>query len=116
MVAAVKGAKDVHTRSERHPKTSFAASISVDLSGSMDRQKKSGALFDATMVLGDTFDQLSVPYEMRAFSDGSYQYKSLGDKVVDVERAGRLTADGGGGTSMAATAALATIALRAREE
>ncbi len=116
LVAADKGAGDVHTRLERHPKTSFVASIAVDLSGSMKKQKESGALFDATMVLGDTFDQLNVPHEIRAFSDGTYQYKSLGDKVVDLERAGRLTADGGGSTKMAATAALSTLALRARAE
>ena len=40
--------------------TAFAASIQVDLSGSMGSHVQSAALYDATMVLSDTFAGLSI--------------------------------------------------------
>jgi len=113
---AMAGAKDVYTREREMPATSFAVSIAVDLSGSMNSQMRSGALYDATMVLGDTFDILDMPYEVRGFSNQSLQYKAMDDKRIDPSRAAMLTQGPGGGTNMFATAGLATTSLGGRSE
>jgi hypothetical protein len=117
-VAAVKGARDVYEQTLEQPKTSFAASVCVDLSGSMNGEMNSGALYDAVGVLAATFEHqsLQMPYEVRGFSDGSLQYKSIGDARFDPARHAMLIKGPGSGTQMRDTAGLATTALRARPE
>ncbi len=117
LVAAIKGQENVRTRLQKYPNTSFAASVTVDMSGSMQGRKESYALYDAVMVLGDTFDALDIPYEVRAFSTGSSaQMKAIGDPSFDPNRAAALTSWGGGGTKMHEVASLATTALGGCEE
>ena len=117
-VPAMKGARDVYQRERDVPQTAFAASVAVDLSGSMDREMRSGALYDAVGVLAATFEdpQLRVPYEVRGFSDGAFQYKAMDDPALAPDRAAMLLRGEGGGTHMYETAGLATTALRARPE
>ena len=113
---AMAGGKDVYTREREMPATSFAVSVAVDLSGSMNTQMTSGALYDAAMVLGETFQILDMPYEVRGFSNNSLQYKAMDDKQIDPARAAMLTRGPGGGTNMFETAGLATTSLGGRPE
>jgi len=116
LVGAVKGLTDVHTRTRQMPHTSFAVSLAVDLSGSMDEHIYSGSLYDATMTLGDTFDQLEMPYEVRGFGSTDAQFKAMDDPGFAPERAACLTSLDLGGTLGARTAGLAASALLARDE
>jgi nitric oxide reductase activation protein len=115
-VAAVKGAEDVKTKVTELPATSFAASVAVDLSGSMSTLIQNGSLFDATMILSDTFENLDIAHEIRGFGSDAAHFKSMGDPRFDPDRAAMLAAGDRGGTNMVGTAGLATHALRAREE
>ena len=116
LVGAVKGITDVHTRTRQMPHTSFAVSLAVDLSGSMDSPRLSGALYDATMTLGDTFDLLEMPYEVRGFGSSDAQFKAMDDPGFAPERAACLTTLDLGGTLGARTTGLAASALLARDE
>jgi nitric oxide reductase activation protein len=116
MIAAVKGSKDVRVQYQEQPATSFAASIALDMSGSMKDHIAAGRLFDSTMVLSDTFEQLEIPYEIRGFGTGEAQYKTMDDPQADLERTGHLVGRSLGGTHMANTAGLATTSLMARPE
>jgi hypothetical protein len=112
LVAAVKGQQDVRTRQQKYPNTSFAASIAVDMSGSMHGRISSYSLYDAVMVLGDTFNALDIPYEVRAFTNGpSAQMKAIDDPAFDPARAAALTSWGGGSTYMHEASSLAATAL-----
>ncbi len=112
LVAAVKGQQDVRTRQQKYPNTSFAASIAVDMSGSMNSRISSYALYDAVMVLGDTFDVLDIPYEVRAFTNGpSAQMKAIDDPAFEPARAAALASWGGGATYMHEASSLASTAL-----
>jgi nitric oxide reductase activation protein len=82
----------------------------------MNYHMTSGALYDAAMVLGETFEILDMPYEMRGFSNDSLQYKAMDDKTMDPARAAMLTRGPGGGTEMYTTAGLATTSLGGRKE
>jgi len=116
LVGAVKGLTDVHTRTRQMPRTSFAVSMAVDLSGSMDGHIYSGALYDATMTLGDTFDMLEMPYEVRGFGSEDAQFRAMDDPGFAPERAAYLTTRNLGGTVGARTTGLAASALLARDE
>ncbi|MBN2044148.1 MAG: hypothetical protein JW757_03930, partial [Anaerolineales bacterium] len=116
LVNAVKGQEDVYTQVKQLPRTSFAASLAVDMSGSMSEHIHSGALYDAAMVLGDTFETLDVPYDVRAFGSHEVQFKSMGDASFVPDRAAGLAEANLGGTRMADTAGLAQAALQARPE
>jgi hypothetical protein len=113
---AVKGQEDVYTQIKQLPRTSFVASLAVDMSGSMSEHIHSGALYDAAMVLGDTFEMLEVPYDVRAFGSHEVQFKSMGDASFAPDRAAGLAEANLGGTRMAETAGLAQAALQARPE
>lgn len=111
-VAALKGKPDVYTRSEQLPETQFVASVAVDLSGSMAAHIRSAALYDAMMVLGDTFDMLAIPYEARGFGSSDVQFKAIEDAQFDLQRAAALAELSLGGTSLKHSAGRATSALR----
>lgn len=113
---AVKGLEDVYTQVKQLPRTSFAASVAVDMSGSMGEHIHSGALYDAAMVLGDTFEMLEVPYDVRAFGSHNVQFKSMGDGSFVPDRAAGLAEASLGGTCMADSAGLAQAALQSRPE
>jgi len=113
---AVKGQADVYTQVKQLPRTSFAASVAVDMSGSMGEHIHSAALYDAAMVLGDTFEMLEVPFDVRAFGSHDVQFKSMGDASFAPDRAAGLAEANLGGTRMADTAGLAQAALQARPE
>lgn len=117
-IPAVKGARDVYEDTLERPRTSFVTSINVDLSGSMQGEMTSGALYDAVGVLAATFDHpaLRMPYEVRGFSNGSYAYKAIEDVEFAPDRAAMLFRGESGGTQMYETAGLAATALRARPE
>jgi hypothetical protein len=114
-VQAVKGQRDVYNQTQEATKTSFAVSISLDQSGSMQQTANSGALLDATMTLSHALEQLDMAYEVRGFNNGNYQYKAIDDTDFDPYRAEVLT-NANGGTHMAATAGLAMTSLAARQE
>ena len=52
---AYKGMDDIYTSTKERPQTSFAASIAVDMSGSMNPTIRKKELYDAVMTLGDCF-------------------------------------------------------------
>lgn len=112
LARAVKGSHDVYKQVKEIPATSFAASVAVDMSGSMGHRIQSGELYDAAMVLGDTFDLLEMPYEVRAFGSSSMQVKSMGDPRFEAGRAASLAAYDLGGTNLGDTAGLAISALQ----
>ncbi len=115
-VAAVKGAEDVRTQIKELPATAFAASITVDLSGSMSTLIQNGSLFDATMILSDTFEDMEIAHEVRGFGSDAAQFRSMGDTRFDPDRAAMLASGDRGGTTLAGTAGLAVQALRGRDE
>lgn len=115
-VAAVKGASDVYSATQQSTETQFASSLVIDLSGSMYREVSSGALYDATRILGETFDDLDMRYEVRGFGSNELVFKNIGDSTFAPERAAILAKSTFGGTLMADSAGLATNALRACEE
>jgi len=82
----------------------------------MSGHVESGALYDATMTLGDTFDMLEMPYEVRGFGSTDAQFKAMDDPGFAPERAACLTTLDLGGTQGARTAGLAASALLARDE
>jgi nitric oxide reductase activation protein len=105
------------------PETAFAASVHVDLSGSMGNHVQSAGLYDAAMVLSDTFSQLDIAHEVRGFSGGSFQFKSLEEPTFNDERASSLADSQGlssvgamGGTMYNTTGELAVAALSSRKE
>jgi nitric oxide reductase activation protein len=115
LVNAVKGLDDVYTATKERPRTSFAASVSVDMSGSMGDHIKKMELYDAVMVLGDTFEMIVVPHEVRAFGSSTAQVKAM-DEPLDPRRAAFLAASSLGLTSFNDTAGLGQSSLLAREE
>jgi hypothetical protein len=115
-VPALKDSPDVYRRRVEAPGAGFALSVAVDVSGSMNKEMRSGALCDAALVLGDACEQVAMPYEVRSFSSRSYQYKAMDDPTFSMERAAMLLHGEGGGTSMAQTAGLAATSLLARPE
>jgi hypothetical protein len=115
-VAAVKGASDVYSSTQQSTETQFASSLVIDLSGSMYREVSSGALYDATRILGETFDDLEMRYEVRGFGSSELVFKNMGDTTFAPERAAILAKSTFGGTLMADSAGLATNALRACDE
>lgn len=116
LAGAVKGNADIYTRTRPLPETSFAASVAIDLSGSMAPHIHSGDLYDAAMTLGDTFEQLDVAYEVRGFGNRSAQFKAMDDVAFEPRRAACLAEMDMGGTLMSATCGLAASALLARPE
>ncbi len=115
LVNAVKGLDDVYTATKERPRTSFAASIAVDMSGSMGGHIQSMELYDSVMVLGDTFELLDMPHEVRAFGSSSAQVKAM-DEPFATQRAAYLASGDLGGTVFNDTAGLAQSSLLAREE
>ena len=57
-----------------------------------------------------------MPYEVRAFSSRTYQYKAMDDPSFSLDRAAMLINGEGGGTNMSQTAGLAATSLLARPE
>ena len=115
LVNAYKGMEDVYAETRKKPQTSFAASVMVDLSGSMHNNISSRQLYDSVMTLGDCFELLDMPYEVRAFGSSTVQVKSLGESFHP-ERAAYLASGGLGGTQLSDTAGLAHSAMLASEE
>ncbi len=114
--AAMKDAPDVYKRRVEVEGPGFALSVAVDVSGSMSKEMRSGSLCDAAMVLSDACEEMSMPYEVRAFSGRTYQYKAMDDPAFSLDRAAMLINGEGGGTNMAQTAGLAATSLLARPE
>ncbi len=115
LVNAYKGMGDIHTAVKERPQTSFAASIAVDMSGSMSGHIRSMELYDAVMVLGDTFNLLDMSHEVRAFGSSAAQVKAM-DEPFAPKRAAYLASGNLGGTLFNDTAGLGHSSLLAREE
>jgi len=115
LVNAYKGMDDVYAEIKKKPQTSFSASVMVDLSGSMHNNVTSRQLYDSVMTLGDCFDMLDMPFEVRAFGSSNAQVKALNESF-DVKRAAYLAEGDMGGTRLSETAGLAHSALLASEE
>ena len=115
LVNAYKGMDDVYASTKERPQTSFAASVSVDMSGSMHNAIHNNELYDAVMTLGDCFDMLDMPHEVRAFGSSTAQVKSMREKF-DPGRASFLASGDLGGTQFRDTAGLAHSSLLACEE
>ena len=114
--AAMKDTPDVYRRRIEVDGAGFALSMAVDVSGSMSKEMRSGALCDAAMVLSDACEEMSMPYEVRAFSSRTYQHKAMDDSSFSLDRAAMLINGEGGGTNMSQTAGLAATSLLARPE
>ena len=116
-VQAMTGRTDVRTRMGSQPETGMAVSVLLDQSGSMARHVGSGDVYTTAAIMGTTFQQLQMPYEVRGHGDSSRQYKSIGDAEWEEQRFRRLLTDGGGGNQCTApVAGLATAALLASPE
>jgi hypothetical protein len=116
LVNAYKGLDDVRTSRKRQDRTSFAVSIAVDQSGSMGGEVRNKNLYDATMTLAQTLEQLEMAYEVRGFGSTSAQYKAMDDSHFAPSRAAVLARSTLGGTQMKDTAGLSAQSLLAREE
>ena len=110
-VPAMSGSEAVYKRRQTQTGTSFALSVALDISTSMDQSVYSGALCDGAVVLGSMCEQLNMPYELRAFAQGSFQLKSMGDSTMTTERVAHLMVKTEPYTDMAVTAGLATTSL-----
>ena len=123
---AEMGRRDVFERSMPKRATGFAVSVVVDVSGSMHQSMSKGHLLRSVLTLTEAFDHLSrqgfaIPYEVRLFADAGDRglIKTMGDRTLSDERAGRLafTALAGSGTSDLHTGVvLAAQALGSRPE
>jgi hypothetical protein len=87
LVNAYKGLDDVRTTRKQQDRTSFAVSIAVDQSGSMGGEVRNKNLYDATMTLAQTLEQLEMAYEVRGFGSTSAQYKAMDDSHFAPSRA-----------------------------
>ena len=116
LVNAYKGLEDVRTQTKSEDRTSFAVSVAVDQSGSMEKQVKSKNLYDATMVLARTFEQMDMAYEVRGFGSVNAQYKAMDEKHFALDRAATLANLTLGGTELQYTTGLAAQSLLARDE
>jgi hypothetical protein len=116
LVNAYKGLDDVRTSRKQQDRTSFAVSIAVDQSGSMGGEVRNKNLYDATMTLAQTLEQLEMAYEVRGFGSTSAQYKAMDDSHFAPSRAAVLARSTLGGTQMKDTAGLSAQSLLAREE
>jgi hypothetical protein len=116
LVNAYKGLDDVRTTRKQQDRTSFAVSIAVDQSGSMGGEVRNKNLYDATMTLAQTLEQLEMAYEVRGFGSTSAQYKAMDDSHFAPSRAAVLASSTLGGTQMKDTAGLSAQSLLAREE
>jgi hypothetical protein len=115
-VAAVRESDQLYTNKVASPETRFAVSLLLDKSSSMDEHYSSGAVFDATSILSQTFEDLSMRYEVRSFSSGNSMYKSMDEGQFQVERAAALLEDYGGSTAALTSTALARTSLRSCDE
>ena len=115
LVNAYKGMEDVHSNIKELPQTSFAASIEVDMSGSMHAHIGNMELYDAVMTLGDCLEMLDVSFEVRPFGSTDAQVKSMQEKF-DPNRAAFLAQGDLGGTMLAETVGLAHSSLLAAEQ
>lgn len=116
LVNAYKGLDDVRSQIKKKDKTSFAVSIAVDQSGSMNAEIRNLNLYDAAMTLSQTLEQLEMAYEVRGFGSSNVQYKAMDDPNFAPARSASLAEITLGGTNMEDTAGLAAQSLLAREE
>jgi hypothetical protein len=120
IVAAVRGADEVRVQVREQPATRMAISLTLDFSGSMYGHVSSGKVYHATSILGSTFEQLAMPYEVRGHADTAAVFKAMEDDTRDPARMAMTAVIGNGcgigNGSTAPTMGLATAALLAREE
>lgn len=122
LVAAVRGVDEVRQQVRETPQTSMAVSVTMDFSGSMNRHISSGKVYNAANILGSTFEQLDMPYELRGHADASAIFKAMDDERREPARMAMMAVDGsgngcgGGNSETAPTMALATTSLLARPE
>jgi hypothetical protein len=115
-VAAVRESDQLYIDKAPVPETRFAVSLLLDKSSSMAEHYSTGAVFDATSILSQTFDDLAMRYEVRSFSSGNSMYKSMDEGQFQVERAAALLEDYGGATAARTSTALARTSLRSCDE
>ncbi len=116
LVAAYTGERNVRYQETQMDDTALAASLLVDLSGSMGRQKSSGQLYTGVAAISTTMTELQMPHEVRGFDEQNFQFKAMHDQTFEPERAACLFSSGGGGTSMSASAELSATSLLGRPE
>jgi len=123
--AVARGKNTVFIRPKVHYKLDLAATISVDLSGSMSAYNRTinpketyrpspAQLADAVATCSIGFERLKVPYEVRAF--GSYQWLVKGFYDHDPSGVGGMAGTDNGGTDMLPAVDYATIAMFGRQE
>ncbi|WP_322489348.1 hypothetical protein [Chloroflexus sp.] len=120
LVAAVRGVEEVRQQVKEMPATSMAVSVTLDFSGSMWGHITSGKVYNAASILGSTFEQLDVPYELRGHADRAAIFKAMEDEHRDPARMAMMAVTnngcGGGNAETAPTMALAATSLIARPE
>jgi hypothetical protein len=120
IVAAMRGSDEVRVQVREMPATSMAVSLTLDFSGSMHHHIQAGKVYNAASILGATFEQLDMPYEIRGHADASGLFKSMGDERRDPSRMAMTAVQnngcGGGNAETAPTMGLSTSSLMAREE
>lgn len=120
LVAAVRGVDEVRQQVKEMPATSMAVSVTLDFSASMWGHVSTGKVYNAASILGSTFEQLDMPYELRGHANRSAIFKSMEDEGRDPARMAMMAATnngcGGGNAETAPTMALAATSLVARPE
>jgi hypothetical protein len=116
LVGAYKGDTTIYYQeSPADDDTSLCASLWLDISSSMDKDAKSGKLNLAATALSEAMTQLQMPHEVRAFSDATYEVKTMGESAMQEDRAALLLMDQSG-TALSETATLARTSLLGRVE
>lgn len=117
LVAGMTGQPTIRTRAQATASTGMTVSVLLDQSGSMRQHIDSGQVYDAACILGQTFEALAMPYEVRGHGGASTQYKTIGDATFDPARAAALTVDHTGSNAVTGPViGLATTALLASEQ
>ena len=120
IVAAVRGADEVRVTVQEQPATSMAVSLTLDFSGSMNQHVTAGKVYNAASILGATFEQLEMPYEIRGHADKAAIFKAMDDEKRDPARMAMTAVVGNGcgegNSETASTMGLATSSLMARDE
>ena len=70
-------------RRELPQEMGYAISLLVDLSGSMERDKKIGETFKAVIVLAEVLNRLSIRTEILGFNEDLYVYQRFGQHMND---------------------------------
>jgi X-linked retinitis pigmentosa GTPase regulator len=116
LVAAYTGERNVRYQETQTDDTSLAASLLVDLSGSMSHVAREGHLYTAVGAISATMTELQMPHEIRGFNTANYHLKAMNDEQLEPDRAAFLISGANNDTVMNVSVALSATSLLGRAE